>query len=34
MQEANLGDMFEADAEAGRQRRSAGNFQELRPGEF
>lgn len=31
---ANLGDAFEADAEAGHQRRKAGNFQELRPGEF
>lgn len=31
---ANLGDTFEADAEAGHQRRKAGNFQELRPGEF
>jgi len=32
--EENLGDTFEADAEAGHQRRNAGNFQELRPGEF
>ena len=32
--EANLEEMFEADAEAGHQRRNAGNFQELRPGEF
>lgn len=32
--ETNLGDMFEADAEANHQRRNAGNFQELRSGEF
>lgn len=31
--EAHLGDTFEADAEAGHQRRNAGNLQELRPGE-
>lgn len=30
--EANLGDTFEADAEAGHQRRNAGNFQDRKAG--